>query len=64
MTQVERIHLLNQIYYNRWSFETLIKMSLIVGDGCLKRITDLFAHLISTHSLMSFPLRTTTGRFL
>ena len=30
----------------------------------LRRISVLFAHLISTRSLMSFPLGAITGRFL
>ena len=40
-----------------------IKMSPMVGDGWLRRITALFGHLISTVSLMSFPLGTITSRF-
>ena len=42
----------------------LIKMPSMTVDGCLRWITALFANLISTHSLTSFPLGTITDRFL
>ena len=42
---------------------TLIRMPLIVGDWCLRQITALFTHLISTQSLISLHLGTITASF-
>ena len=48
---------------HRISIVNFVNADLVVGDGCIRRITALFAHLISAHNLMSFPLGTITGSF-